>query len=387
MLETIAFLQFPARLRDQCKVKRKSEKLLLEKEKSQYSRLEGKLEQLKSSLITAKTRFSSYSDQKEKTLKLLLAKSENFEVEKEANLTKYLNEQQRFLDERTVAVVRLRTQEKLLLTRIAELEAVNSDPCPTCGNIKSVTEQVQELKVSLSGTTQLIANERAKVDPFKDKVLDAKARVNHYAEQYKQELIKENPFLSSIKDTELELECTQELSQKQGIICDNLQEALNLLAQMHDLSVDLRKLLLTQAVTDVQNSTNKYLEKYFDAELKVELLLSSDNIEVEIQKSGHQCSYGQLSKGQRSLLKLCFSISVMQLAAQKSGTQITTLFFDEALDGLDTNLKVKSFNLFSELETSYSSIFIIDHSTEFKLLCNKTYHVSLEQDNSTIVEV
>ena len=78
------------------------------------------------------------------------------------------------------------------------------------------------------------------------------------------------------------------------------------------MSFELRGQLLKSVLRQIETSTNKYLEKHFDSEIKVVLTIDdTDKVEVSIQKNGHECVFAQLSKGQRQLLKLCFGISVM----------------------------------------------------------------------------
>jgi ABC-type multidrug transport system ATPase subunit len=76
----------------------------------------------------------------------------------------------------------------------------------------------------------------------------------------------------------------------------------------------------------------------------------------------------------------------MKAAANNVGLQFTSLFFDEALDGLDTDLKLKAFNLFESLAQTHETIFVIDHSPELQNLFHKKYYVILENDNSKLLE-
>jgi DNA repair exonuclease SbcCD ATPase subunit len=77
----------------------------------------------------------------------------------------------------------------------------------------------------------------------------------------------------------------------------------------------------------------------------------------------------------------------MTAAANKVGIHFNLLMLDEALDGLDSDLKVKAFNLLSELEKDHASILVIDHAQELKSLFNRRFDVFLEQDRSFIREV
>ncbi len=89
-------------------------------------------------------------------------------------------------------------------------------------------------------------------------------------------------------------------------------------------------------------------------------------------------------KGQRQMLKLSFVLSVMAAASNKAGVHFDNLFFDEALDGLDTDMKVKAYGLLEELATRHGSVLVIDHAPEFQALFDRRYHVTLDGDHSHI---
>ena len=165
----------------------------------------------------------------------------------------------------------------------------------------------------------------------------------------------------------------------------SIEHKIASLTRLYDLSFELRGELLKKAVNQIQSDTNGYLEKYFDAEIRVFFSAEDlDNFDVIIQKSGFECSFKQLSKGQRQLLKLCFAVSIMAASANTAGIHFSNIFMDEALDGLDDDLKIKAFNLLSELESEHESVIIIDHAPAFQNLFSKRYHVTMDSDVSSI---
>jgi ABC-type Mn2+/Zn2+ transport system ATPase subunit len=76
----------------------------------------------------------------------------------------------------------------------------------------------------------------------------------------------------------------------------------------------------------------------------------------------------------------------MEASANKNSTHFGSLFFDEALDGLDNALKLRSYDLFCELEKKHDSIFVIEHNNDLQTLFSKLYYVRLEGDESFIEE-
>ncbi len=169
---------------------------------------------------------------------------------------------------------------------------------------------------------------------------------------------------------------------------DELKHKFDALTQLSKITDNLREELRKNTIKMIESETNRYLETYFDAELRVVFSADgADKLDVLIWKSGHECSYKQLSKGQRGLLKLAFSVSCMKAVSNKLGLSFNALFFDESLDGLDTELKLKAFNLFDELSKSHDTVLIIDHSEQIKNLFSRIYCVNINSDISTIQEI
>ena len=150
---------------------------------------------------------------------------------------------------------------------------------------------------------------------------------------------------------------------------------------------DLRAIRIKNTIVELEKQTNKFLSDYFDAEIKVAFTIEdADKLEVIIHKNlGYfVASYQQLSKGQRQLLKLTFSLAVMRTVSNYHGIQPSTIFLDEAMDGLDEQMKAKGLNLLNALTKEYSSVFFIDHSESIKAACNNRYEVSLIDGKSQI---
>lgn len=280
---------------------------------------------------------------------------------------------------------------------------LNDSVCDKCGSFvtskqRSASEQNihKYMKIqsnnyfcfkSIERVNDQIQLNLAEINPHKGRVTALLQRENTYGYQLELERRKTNPHgeqLEAAKAEGLALKSQLLVSQQ------HIQEAertITALDMIKDLADQMRGLLLTQAVKAIQDSTNNYLEKYFDAEIRVDFKIEgADNLNVSITKNGYDCVFTQLSKGQRQLLKLCFAISVMTAASNKCGIHFDSLFFDEALDGPDTVLKVKAFSLFEDLSKSHGSIFIVEHSSEFKQLFDKRYEVTLVEDKSHIEE-
>jgi DNA repair exonuclease SbcCD ATPase subunit len=221
---------------------------------------------------------------------------------------------------------------------------------------------------------------------LKDDIHMHNTEPNPHEEQLKMVTSAENPHKGSVQDFSQDITAKEAekgaLSSKEKELCSSLRD----MELLKDTLVIFRNRLIEYTVSSIETQTNCLLEKHFDAEIQVNLKVESDKAEVSIFKNDNLASFTQLSKGQRQLLKLCFSCAVMKAAGNHSGISFPQLFFDEALSGLDENMKVKAFHLLEELALDYDSVFVIDHSEGFKTLFSNVYNVELVNGNSVICQ-
>ena len=370
LLEAVAPLDFAISLSQKASEARKTAKEALDKAEKQESILESRLEALNASKEDSERRLTVWNREHQDKVKNYTTKFNNFERDKETRIAK--------LTESLLTLENQLEDPRIFTFSLGQL--AETAKCPTCTALRpEVSSKIAELKQKKT------ANEY-KIYEFKlgtEKLRDLNAEVNSWAEtlaELKQEI---NPFIAQISKLDKEIFETYNRYSVQLNEVEKAKSKVSHLTTVYDLSFELRGRLLTQAVQEIQDSTNRYLHDYFDAEIKVEFSIKdSDSLEVRLQKSGYDCVYTQLSKGQRGLLKLAFGISVMKASANVVGLHFDTLFFDEALDGLDSNLKVKAFRLFEELASQHQNVLVIDHSPELQNLFETQFKVSLVGDKS-----
>lgn len=280
-----------------------------------------------------------------------------------------------------------------------KLDRHKDQVCSTCGQNVShghedLHKEMQKLRDEKSENTilgyrresvlQKIKSIESESNTFEVQAQAMLISPNPYTVSLEAEKAKVNPFIEKLEQFNTVLEkCVQEAAQAYSSLAA-LKADLGRLDHLSVLCTTFRAELLKLAINSIQEETNEYLERYFDSEFRIEFSLDGDKLDVAVNKSGNQCSFKQLSKGQRQLLKLSFALACMHGVSNRSGVKFENLFFDEALDGLDENLKVKAFALFEALEPSFHSIFLIDHSTAFQNMFTKKYAVKIEGDKSTI---
>lgn len=381
LFEKLADLDLPKTIAERTSDERKTCKKDFDQRNRQLDLSIGRLESLRSSYQGSDIRRTEWDLHHSRSIDLLRTKKENFEAEKEEKITKIKENIEKYEILRSRVVAEL---EKTALRLESEVLTNPKAQCPSCGQVNSkVTKDIcrlEEIERDLKFHSE-------KDNPHTLQLEQARLYNNPYNEQIESEKLKENPFTAQIEGIGTEIE---EMGQKVSQLktqCSELGHTIASLTQLNELSFELRRVLLVRAVKEIEVSTNAYLEKYFDSELRVGFELEdSDDLNISITKNGYPGVYRQMSKGQRGLLKLCFSVSVMKAAANRAGVHFGLLCFDESLDGLDADLKVKAFSLFQELSLSHESILVVEHSSEFKQLFTNSFLVTMENDTSTIQE-
>ncbi len=368
-------------------------------------RAEARLKSTTKSLQDSRERSLEEDSRRQDLLREYEVKSLSFEKTKKEKIEalnlksqSWENEQSKKIDQAIQKIEKLDSQivdPKDLDKTIKELK--KSSRCRECGQpkeLEALNEAIQKSRdndnliskrsILEAGLKDLAENE----NPHLNSLEAAKAEVNNYAERAEEEKKKVNPFKAQVEGLEKELAEVTAECHKFGVEIVTLNAKISNLNALYDLSFELRGRLLKQAVQNAQDSANRYLEKYFDSEIKVQFELSdADDLEVKIQKSGYECNYRQLSRGQRSLLRLCFVITVMQAAANKAGTHFDNLYLDEVLDGMDADLKLKAYPLLEELSLNHSSVMVIDHDQGFQNMFSNKFEVTMEADYSRIEEL
>jgi DNA repair exonuclease SbcCD ATPase subunit len=405
LFEGIADLGLPSTLFQAAAEHRKTEKVALTHVQSNLDKKTGCLEQLRRTWERARADCAAWDNQKTEIIKDLTLRGTRFEADK-AERTKAANWKASLWEqEQAKKISRLESRleelceaadgaDKDIENINKQLENLKDGKCKECG-LPSKFPEISKLTVKrevILGQKTEFRHISAQVrelytasNPMLFEVELAKAMINDFSAQVEREIRRLNPHESMVY-----LAKTQILETEYQIVglvkaLECIKRRLSGLERLQEISAVLRGELVRKAVYQTQEKTNEYLSTHFDSEFKVELLLAgSDTINVSIDKNGYSCDYKSLSKGQRQLLRLCFSTAIMQATANNTGVHPQTLFYDEALDGLDTELKIKAFGLFQELQKSHSTVMVIDHSPELRQLFNTRYRVTLSGDNSIV---
>ena len=279
------------------------------------------------------------------------------------------------------------------IRRLTEEQKTNGK-CKECGGPKNhlksqvlqdLIKQQQEHKAAYTAVITELSNLKEQIKSTEDQIILESERENNYQQELNNIKNNQSPYDELILEAKKELkEAEQEAKQANAElqIMSQLMTDLEILSDVTDI---YRSRVITDTINQVQDNTNKLLASHFDGELTVSFeVVDADKLEVSIHKDGNLCVYTQLSKGQRQLLKLCFGLSIMKAVGNNNAVKFDAIFLDEALDGLDDNLKVKSYSLLQTLALEYGSVYVVEHNEALKSLFPKRFIVTNTNGESTI---
>lgn len=260
--------------------------------------------------------------------------------------------------------------------------------CLELSEVPEIRQKLLQDIIELNKKQAELDRKKDQFDALKIQAQSIRQRKNTYKDQAEQLKAEKNPFEPRLKTSIASVISSRTELKKLETSLDTIKQKLFAADWLYDASFRIKASMLHQAVSDLQDRTNEILETYFDAEIQVAFKIEdSDKIEVTITNEGYECPFRQLSGGERCMLKLAFNVAYMEAAQNCAGVKIDTVMLDEALNGLDADLKVKAYNLVEYLGTIYSSVIVIEHSEEFKTLFPTVFKVSKEGSRSQVEQV
>ena len=377
--EQLVDLSLPLKLSDNIKINLKSIKTDLVKTTTEQIKASTKYFALQSTLKEVSHQFESWGYQQTTRIGAVSIRASQFDISKAGRIK---NLQKQIIDIGYDPIAVNYTTEALEADLPPEF-----DPCAACGTPKHSKERQTALEVIKD------IKEEAKLHKIKGKEIQAllkqleeiQASTNPYEEQLNDLNIQTNPHTKTIVTLTNNLnQADKDLNQADNTIIQLKDRELNL-ELLSDAVTTLRNELVKNTIESLESQTNTLLQEHFENEIQINLsVIESDKLEVLITKDSNEASYTQLSKGQRSILKLCFGTAVMKTISKHNNLDIKQLFFDESLDGMDDINKLRSIRLFETLALEYDSIYIVEHSSEVKARIDQKYLVTLNNEESQI---
>lgn len=285
--------------------------------------------------------------------------------------------------------------QEILLTQQhkydAALSACKDIECDKCGSKLDASERnqihlgINRLILQKAENDQNIRTlarlkaDRHRLDvQLKEQLDELKSQRNIHIDNLEYLENKVNPHTETVKMLSDEAAVQYDKVVQLKLDIDSFAVELADLELLQQVTNSFRMLLIQNTINELETATNTILTDYFDGELRVAFSVEdSDKLDVTITKNGNTCSYTQLSKGQRQLLKLSFAVSVMSRISDHHGIDFGSIFLDESLDGFDDTLKVKAYGLLQSLSLKHDSVFVVEHNSDLKQMFTNTISVKL----------
>lgn len=395
VLEKIADQHFAISLGEKASEARKEAKKDRDKLENELAGITGKLEGLREGIETSEKQEMAWEEHRASKIQNLQYRFETFEQDHGkvvSDLITKADDWQKDIDKK-INTFRGYVDPSSFDSEIKDIQSRLAGPiekCPTCGapcehkELSSLNNRLHELKALKTKATQdmsMYLQLTGQTNPYLFDLHRHENQTNLHGEQIEALKAEANPHSNRLLEARSSLKALQTKEQATRVACDDKIALAASLGWLYDKSFEMRGILMARVVSQLEAATNRTLERFFDAPIRVKLLLEdSDKLEVEVFNNGHLCGFKSLSGGERTILKLCFSLSLMKAAQDKAGIHFGQIFLDEPLTGLSENLKVKAFALFEQLEQEYETILVIEHSSEFKAQFCNTYTVVKSAD-------
>lgn len=404
LFESIASLQFPRNIAIRSSEYRKGLKLEFDSANSTCSRLQGMQMQLEASEGQTQEACQRWQSSQQAKIQDLKAKADAFDSDKAIRSRTLLGKADSWALQHSNAVDTLihlleQLEGKVKSSKQLDLDEAhirNKARCTQCGSLpENINEALREHQGIKFANNQCISDIKSKkvelkrlvgeINPYEAQYTAHKEDTNVYSLQYDKAKKESNPFDSQLVRIKADLSKNILQLKELTLTLSNLTRRIDALTQLQELSAQLRAALLQRSIQSIEVETNRILETHFDGEFRIGFAMTeSDDLSVSIHKSGYECNYRQLSKGQRQMLKLSFGLAVMQASSDQAGTHFNCVMLDEALDGFDPELKVKAYGLLEELSTKHDTVLVIDHSPDLQTMFTTKFEVRLQGDYSEI---
>lgn len=391
--EHMANLDLPRRIDIGAKTKSTRLRGILKAGQQSLDRLHGVHEQASRSFATTKQAAQVWYAKHQAQIKEIQRLSDNFQIEKENKIKDLQKRSSAWNDSHQQSLEALADKaldlDGVLVPtedfdiRLMELEQ-NAPKCDKCGAPDSHTAELRERVIQEKADNERVRDRLASVkaqysresnapNPHLGALQAAQQSQNVYGVMLEQEKAKANPHSAAAQEAELNRIQLDIETAKVELAA--LEAQLDRLDQVLEISQELKITILTSTIKEIETDTNRLLDTHFDGEFQVIISVKEDDLGVIIMKDTHECSFRQLSRGQKQLLRLCFSVASMKVAATRTGVTPQAMFFDEALDGLSTDLKIKAESIFRHL--SATTVLVVEHSPEIQNLFDNRITVSL----------
>lgn len=253
--------------------------------------------------------------------------------------------------------------------------------------------QIDQKKMEQNPYPHKIELEEAKQNPYVSQIETKKNETNPYKLDMEHIQKSQNPHISDVENLKVDLD---KFIKEFNEIIDK-REAVDLEIKIGSwwkdaLHIYIKSYLMDSFLEQLNEISNSNLDKLFNGLLKIDISAVTESkkdikekVSITIYNNGDECSYESLSGGERCRICLAVNLALRSIITRANSGAFNYLALDEVLNGLDEVGKNQTMKLLKELEDEIDTIFMIDHTEEFKQLFNSTVEIIKKSGVSTIL--
>jgi DNA repair exonuclease SbcCD ATPase subunit len=147
----------------------------------------------------------------------------------------------------------------------------------------------------------------------------------------------------------------------------------------------IRSYIFDSLLSELNGRIEHYMNRLTDGDIAYLLYVDlNGKFKQRCSVGGKDRNVGMLSGGQFKKVALAVDFALSDVMLTRLEAHPDTLFLDEPFEYIDVLGKEKIMDLLVELSAKRSSIYVIDHASEFKSLFNNVVRVSVGENGTTI---
>ena len=302
------------------------------------------------------------------------------------------------IDENLAIKPSMVSQMNELIKEQAQLDGLKRELFQNNSSIQRIVQQNSENEAQIkkefySRFEAELEKIKGEENPLQNMEKTIAAEVNPHIQRIENIKLEKNPYVGQIES--LNSDTNKASSELCGINQDleSSRHTMEVAAWWREaIHVYIKSFLMDSFVEQINFQTNAYLDRLFNGILKIDISATTEKgknvkekISIDIVYGNSTCSYQSLSGGERSRICLAVNLALSDVISNTSGKSFKLLMLDEVFNGLDENGKEQTMNLLKTLEERFDTIFVIDHSTEFKSLFSNNILIKKEKSISQVV--
>lgn len=286
-----------------------------------------------------------------------------------------------------IRIVAKNLEEKKEVELEKAREAVKADQ----EKLSVLNDEIQKLTTDLA----LARSSAKEYKTWEDSFNLAARSLQEVAHTAKQVKTRVNPYKDLVANAQARIDELNERKQNNKERIEKLEEELKYLNFWKSGfgPTGIRSFISDEIVIHLNEIVREYLNDLFDGAISVVFESESINqkggvsnkISTKSFLNGKETPVQLLSGGERQRVVLAVDLALSDIAESRTGTKINLKFMDEPFNGIDSNGQLKSIALFSKIANRKNGFFIISHDKNFQALCQNTIFVIKKDEISKVV--